>query len=206
MQKGEIILVHAVAGGVGTATVQLAKHLGGLVIATAGTEEKVRIARDQGADHAVNYRTADFSTEVDRVTEGHGVDVVMDSVGGRVFRKSWRLLAGMGRYVLFGLSSISGNGRLNLLRVLRSYAWMFPVFPPALISANKALLAFNLGTLTGKEEYFREAGTKLLELQRSGVFRPVIGRTFRFEEIGEAHRALQTGNTYGKVVVTLDHD
>jgi NADPH2:quinone reductase len=203
-RRGERVLVHAAAGGVGTATVQLAKYLGAQVFATAGTSEKISVARAQGADYAINYRSTDFAKEIQRITDSYGVDVVMDSVGGGVFGKSWSLLAEMGRYVLFGLSSLSGKGGLNPLKTAMTFARMVPIVPAALISSNKALLGFNLGTLKSKVEYFQESGGELIRLQAKGVLRPVIGKVFHFRDIVAAHHALQTRQTIGKVIVVVD--
>ena len=206
LRRGERLLVHAAAGGVGTATVQLARHLGAEVFATAGSPEKLVVAGEAGANHLIDYRTENFAQRVRSLTGGYGVDVVMDSVGGRVFRQSWSLLAGMGRYVLYGLSDVSGPGRLSMLRALRVYAQMGFLVPAGLISRNKSISGFNLGTLRGKERYFDEAGRALLRLYTTGALSPVVGRVFPFDEIATAHTELQSGRTTGKVVVVHDGD
>jgi alcohol dehydrogenase len=127
----------------------------------------------------------------------------MDSVGGDVFRKSWQILAQMGRYILFGLSAVVGKGSLSRLKVAAAYSMMKPIFPPSLISTNRGIYGFNLGTLTGKEGYFREAVNELMSYQERGVLRPLVGRTFPFDEIVDAHRYLQTRQSVGKVVVLV---
>ena len=203
LSPGEKILIHAAAGGVGLASVQIARDLGAEVFATAGSEEKVSFARSYGAHHVINYMQYDFAEEVLRLSGKYGVDVVMDSVGGEVFKKSWQLLAQMGRYVLFGVSAVTGKGPLSRLKAASVYTMMRPIFPPSLMGANKGIFGFNLGTLTGKEKYFREAGIELLRFYRRGVLKPVIGRIFPFEEIVEAHRFLQTRQSVGKVVVRV---
>ena len=204
LRKGEKLLVHAAAGGVGLATIQLANHIGAEIFGTAGTDAKVALARSQGAHHVINYVTQDFSAEILRITNGYGVDVVMDSVGGDVFRKSWHLLSQMGRYVLFGVSAVAGKGALSRLKAAKVFSFMKPIFPPSLMSVNKAIFGFNLGTLTGKEEYFREAVTALMGLYEQGTLKPQIGKVFRFDEIVEAHRFLQTRRSMGKVVVLVN--
>lgn len=203
IRKGEKLLVHAAAGGAGLATVQLGRHLGAEIFGTAGTEEKVEIARQHGAHHAINYNTHDFAEEIRRITKNYGVDVVMDAVGGLVYDKSWNLLAAMGRYILYGLAAITGKGALSKLKAATVMSIMKPIFPPQLMSANKGIFGFNLGTLKGKEGYFREATEELLHLYGRGVLKPVIGKMFPFNEIVEAHRALQTRQTVGKVVVLV---
>lgn len=206
IRQGEKLLVHAAGGGVGTATVQLAHHLGAEIFATAGTPVKLDVARAQGAHHVMNYRSEDYCAIIKRQTENYGVDVVMDSVGGRVFRKSWQLLAPMGRYVLFGISALSGTGGLNVLRAGMVLAEMRSILVHRLISANRAIFGFNLGTIKGKESYFREAVRELIRLYQGGHLKPVIGSLFSFRDIQNAHRALQTGRTFGKVVVTVVDD
>jgi NADPH:quinone reductase-like Zn-dependent oxidoreductase len=109
----------------------------------------------------------------------------------------------MGRYVLFGVSAVTGKGALNRLKVAAAFSSMRPIFPPNLLSVNKGIFGFNLGTLTGKERYFSEAVKELLVRYEQGVIRPHIGRIFPFDEIVEAHRFLQTRQSVGKVVVTL---
>lgn len=201
LRKGEKLLVHAAAGGVGLASLQIARHIGAEIFATAGTQEKLALAKQHGADHAINYRESDFTEEINRLTGGYGVDVVMDSVGGEVFKKSWHILAQMGRYILYGVSSVTGKGAINRLKAAAAFSLMRPIFPPSLIGANKGILGFNLGTLTGKEAYFAEAAREILGYFEAGFLKPVIGRVFPFESIVEAHAFLQTRQSTGKVVV-----
>ena len=203
LRPGERILIHAAAGGVGLASVQIAKRIGAEVFATAGTEEKLALAGKFGADHLFNYRDTDFAAEITGITKGNGVDVVMDSVGGEVFKKSWRLLAQMGRYILYGVSSVTGKGALNRLKAAAAFSMMRPIFPPSLISANRGIHGFNLGTLTGKEAYFSDAAAEILRYYDDGSLKPVIGHLFPFEKIVEAHAFLQARQSSGKVVVTF---
>jgi len=202
-RPGEQLLVHAAAGGVGLASVQLALHLGIHIYATAGSDEKVALVQKQGAHHVINYRTQDFAEEVRTLSDGYGVDVVMDSVGGETYKKSWQLLAQMGRYILLGVSAVTGSGALNRLKAAAVFSFMKPIFPPHLLSANKGIFGFNLGTLTGKEQYFREATLELLQMYTQKVLKPIIGRTYPFDQIVEAHRMLQTRQSVGKVVVIV---
>ncbi|HTR98642.1 MAG TPA: zinc-binding dehydrogenase [Bacteroidota bacterium] len=203
LRRGEKLLIHAAAGGVGLASIQIAKHIGAEVFATAGTEEKLSLAGKFGADHLFNYREGDFAAEIGKITEGYGVDVVMDSVGGEVFKKSWRLLAQMGRYILYGVSSVTGKGAINRLKAAAAFSLMRPIFPPSLMSVNKGIIGFNLGTLTGREAYFSEAAREILGYFEEGFLRPVIGRVFPFEQIVDAHAFLQTRQSTGKVVVLV---
>jgi NADPH:quinone reductase-like Zn-dependent oxidoreductase len=204
LRSGEVLLIHAAAGGVGLAAVQLGRALGAQVFGTAGSDEKVMLALRYGAQHGINYRTSDFASEVRRIAGPEGVDVIMDGVGGEVFTRSWRLLAPMGRYVLFGVSAVTGRGGLSRLKAARVLARMLPIFPAGLVSANKALFGFNLSTLRGKDQYLREAMTELLRWYSIGALKPVIGKIFPFERIVDAHEYLQSRGSVGKVVVVLE--
>jgi NADPH:quinone reductase-like Zn-dependent oxidoreductase len=205
LRSGEVLLIHAAAGGVGLAAVQLGKALGARIFATAGSDEKIALALHHGAHHGINYRTSDFASEVRRMAGPEGVDVIMDGVGGEVFAKSWPLLAPMGRYVLFGVSAVTGRGGLSRLRAAGVMARMLPIFPVRFVSANKALFGFNLATLRGKDQYLREAMMELLRWYSIGALKPVIGKIFPFDRIVDAHDYLQSRKSVGKVVVVLEH-
>ena len=152
LRTGERLLVHAAAGGVGLASLQIGRHLNAEVFATAGTDEKVAIARSYGAHHVINYSASAFEKEIEQITNGYGIDVVMDSVGGEVFKKSWQLLAPMGRYLLLGVSSMTtADGSLTRTMIANAYEQMKPIFPPSLIHTNKGIFGFNLGLIAGHE-------------------------------------------------------
>jgi NADPH:quinone reductase-like Zn-dependent oxidoreductase len=119
VHKGDKLLIHAAAGGVGIAATQMAKHLGAEVFATASTSEKLEIARSHGATHLINYQQEDFEEVIRKKTNGYGIDVVLDSVGGTVFKKGWKILAPMGRYVLFGFSAITGKRTYSKIKAVR---------------------------------------------------------------------------------------
>jgi NADPH:quinone reductase-like Zn-dependent oxidoreductase len=204
LRAGEKLLVHAAAGGVGLAAVQIGKYLGAEVFGTAGTVQKTALAQSFGADHVFDYTKVDFERRIRVLTKNYGIDVVMDSVGGEVFKKSWQLLAPMGRYVLYGVSAVTGKGAISRLKAAAVFSVMRPIFPPSLLSANKGIFGFNLGLLTDKDEYFREAVTELLRWQARGVLKTLIGKEFLFDQMVEAHRFLQGRESVGKVVVRIE--
>ena len=203
LRPRERLLVHAAAGGVGIASVQLARHVGAEIFGTAGSDIKVRFLNDLGIAHAIDYSRQDFAPQIRRLTGGYGVDVVMDSVAGRLFRPSWDLLAPMGRYVIFGMASVSGKGGLNYLRAARHLLALPRILPLSLVASNRTLAGFHLGTLNPSHSYFRNAMSEILGLHARGVLRPFIGATFPFERIREAHAHLQSRASIGKVIVTL---
>ena len=203
MRKGERVLIHAAAGGVGTAAIQLAKHYGAEVFATASSAQKLEIARREGADHCINYVEDDFARVIRRETDGYGIDIVMDSVGGRIFRKGWKLLAPMGRYVLYGFASITGKRRISKALMLKEVLSVPPLFPPTLVSKNLGFFGFNLYFLGHKITYLRATINKLLRLYGQNKIKPVVGRTFPFEEVVSAHEHLQSRESIGKVVLVI---
>lgn len=203
IRPGEKLLLHAAAGGVGTAAVQLAKHLGAEVYATASSTKKLEVAKDQGADHLINYRTDDFAEAILTDTNGRGIDVIMDSVGGRVFRKGWKLLAPMGRYVLYGFAAATGEQSVKKLRALRELASIPWIHPPSVVSKNVALAGFNLFFLMDKVDYLSRALRELLSLYEKKVLKPVIGAKLPFAEIAQGQALLQSRKSFGKVVVLL---
>jgi NADPH:quinone reductase-like Zn-dependent oxidoreductase len=203
IQKGEKLLQHAAAGGVGTAAIQLAKLRGAQVYATASSAQKLEIARTQGADCVINYREEDFSDVVRRETGGYGVDVVMDSVGGKTFRTSWNLLAPMGRYILYGFAGVVNRRGIGKLTALKEFASVPLIYPPTLLQRNVGLHCFNLFFLTHKVEYLTRVAQSILKLYLEKKIHPVIGKTFSFQEIAEAHAYLQSRQSYGKVVVLV---
>lgn len=202
-KRGEKLLLHAAAGGVGLASIQIARHLGLEIFATAGSAEKLQVAERAGAHHVINYSSGDFSVLVKRQTGGEGVDIVMDSVGGSVFRKSWKLLAPMGRYVIYGFASVTGKGGLNRLRMMKEAVQVPLIFPPSIVSRNVSLMGFNLYFLTHKVQYLRAATRQLLGWYEKKIIAPHVGSTFPFADIPRAHEFLQSRKSIGKVIVEV---
>lgn len=200
-QAGEKVLIHAGAGGVGTASIQIAKHLGLQVFATVGSEEKARVAREQGADYVVNSSAQDFSEVIRRATNGYGVDIVMDGVAGPALRKGLKILAPMGRYILFGVSSVNAPKRLNFLRIALDSVTAPRILLSSKISKNVGYHAFNLYFLTHKTELMHSSLSALVAWYRRGALRPLIGATFRLDQVVEAHRLLQSRKAVGKIVL-----
>ena len=182
---GSVVLVHAAAGGVGTAAVQVARHLGARVVATAGSEEKLKLARELGAEIAIDYRAEDFAA---RVREEVGaVDVVVDPVGGSVLAESLPLLRPLG--VLIAIGFAGGP-------------WE-PLDPTLLVGRNIGVQGFYLGRLLGRSpEVVQAAIVDLVELWRIGAIRPVVGAEYPLEQAAEAHRLVEDRHSTGKVVLT----
>jgi NADPH2:quinone reductase len=206
LRAGESVLIHAAAGGSGSAAVQLARNSGARVFATAGSEEKLALCRELGAEVAINYRDTDFAAVVLEKTQGRGVDVVFDNVGEAVFARSLDCTAYNGRYLMMGFASnklvadekfivprrvIAGN--LKLCGALLSYA------PAAAAVALKRGMGWNFAP----DELGRRITREVLDLVRAKKIRPVIGRVLPFEEAPEAITAMANRETLGRVILKL---
>ncbi len=203
LESGETVLVHAAAGGIGSAAVQVAKAAGATVFATAGRPEKVEFCRKLGADHAIDYATDDFAEVVLDATGGRGVDVVFDTVGGDVAERSFRCIARNGRHLMIGFSSgIEAEdqsvtprpvlfGNFALLGVLLAYSSQAP--------AIKRATGFNLVPREVGETIHAE----LVQQLEAGRIRPVVGKVVSFDALPAALEALERRETMGRTVVEL---
>jgi NADPH:quinone reductase-like Zn-dependent oxidoreductase len=197
---GDTVLVHNAGGGVGIAAVQLARLRRATVIGTASAAKHDAL-RSFGVEHVIDYRHANVEHEVKRLTKGRGVDVVLDPIGGSSFGTSYRMLAPLGRLVMFGVSSISGERR-NMWRVLRGW-WAMKRFDPlSLINRNKGVFGLNLGHLWDEHRQLQPLMDLILSELRAGRLTPIVARTFPLDKAADAHRFIQSRANIGKVVLT----
>jgi len=200
VQAGDRVLVHAAAGGVGMAAIQLCRIAGAEVIGTASVG-KHAVLREAGVAHAIDYRTQDFEAEVKRITGGRGVDIVLDATGA--FRKSYRCLAPLGRLICFGFSAAATRmtpNRLAAIPKLLAIPWFHPV---QLMNANKAVIGVNLGHLWDRIDMLRREMLALLADAVAGRIAPVVGKTFPLTDAAGAHRYIQERQNIGKVLLTI---
>jgi NADPH:quinone reductase len=186
LQSGETLLVHAGAGGVGSAAIQLGKAAGATVIATAGSDEKVEVCRSLGADHAINYKTQDFVEEVKVITGGRGADVIFDPVGGDVYDRSARCIAFEGRIVVVGFTS----GRIPQAALNH------------VLVKNYSVVGLHWGLyLQRAPELVPAAMAKLIEMYEAGKIKPYISARLPLEEAPRALTMVGGGGSTGKVVL-----
>lgn len=186
LERGESVLVHAAAGGVGTLAVQMAKLLGaGTVIATASTPAKLEFACSLGADVQIDYTREDVVAGVRAATNGKGSDIILDGVGGAVFEQSLRCLAAGGRLVVYGLAS----------------GQMVELNPVRLMRRNQSVVGFYLGQLMTQPEQLRPAMHEIAGWLTEEKLRLMIGHVFPLAEAAKAHRQLEARETTGKVVL-----
>ncbi|MEM8609912.1 MAG: NADPH:quinone oxidoreductase family protein [Myxococcota bacterium] len=186
LQAGETLLVHAAAGGVGLAAVQIGAALGARVIGTAGTPEKLSLIREHGADVALNYRDEDWVALVKEHTGGRGADVVYDPVGGDTFDLSTKCIAFEGRILIVGFAS----GRIPTAAMNR------------VMVKNFSLVGIHWGLYFDKNPAVLHASQRALsELQAEAKIKPVVSRTFPLREAAAALAALADRRTTGKIVL-----
>jgi NADPH2:quinone reductase len=182
---GESVLVHAAAGGVGTAAVQLAATAGAEVFATASTTEKLQYADSLGADHCIDYTEEDVEAELNRLTED-GVDLVVDGVGGEAFEASQAAIAPFGRIVVIGSAS-GTEGRPD---------------PAWLRVRNASVIGYHLGTaMERRPERIRSAAEHLYDLFDDGRLEVVVGETFALADVARAHDRIEHRESTGKVLL-----
>lgn len=189
LTRGESILVHGGTSGIGTTAIQLAHAFGATVLTTAGSDEKCEAARALGAAHAFNYKTTDWAAAAKQATEGRGVDVVLDIVGGDYMARNLDLLAMEGRLVQIAFLK-SPKAELDFSVLMRKRAWITGSTLRPRTPAQKGVIARQL----------RQHVWPLLE---SRVVRPIVHQVFPLARAADAHRLLESGTHVGKVVLEL---
>lgn len=193
LKPNETLLVHGGSSGIGMTAIQLAKAFGATVIATAGSEAKCIACVDAGADHAINYRREDFGAEAMRITNGAGVDVVLDMVAGTYVARDIAIMAPLGRHVTIGVMGGASDAVIPMNIVLRKR------------------LVLTASTLRGRslEEKWAIRDSvveRIWPLVAAGKLKPYIHSTFPLEQIADAHREMESGMHIGKIILTMKSD
>jgi NADPH:quinone reductase-like Zn-dependent oxidoreductase len=205
MRKGDRVLIQGAGGGVGIAATQLARNAGAEIFGTAspGKHETIRA---QGVDHAIDYRSQDFAAEVMRITNGEGVDLIMDAIGPTSFRRDYRLLRSGGRLVMYGLSENSNAGVRDLPATLKSLLKMPLATMPwwkslLLMNENKGVFGLNMLSWWDREGSLDRLTEPLMADLEAGRLEPLVAAAFPFERAGEAHEFIAQRRNVGKVVL-----
>lgn len=189
LQQGESVLIHAAAGGIGTTAIQLAKRLGaGTVIGTVGNEAKSKIALDAGADYVICHQDVDFVEKVNELTNGEGVDVILDSISGTVSERSLKCLAYYGRLVHFG----NASGEIGNFQTKDLHA------------SCRSILGFSFGTTRKKRpELLQETANEVFRYLRDGRLKMKAAKSFPLQDAGKAHEWVESRKRTGKVILTV---
>ncbi len=194
IRQGESILIHSGAGGVGQAAIQICQYFGLEVFATVGSVAKRNLLMERYRlphNHIFSSRDVSFAQGVRRMTNGRGVDVVLNSLAGELLRQSWHLIADFGRFVEIGKRDLISNTGLDMEPFLR----------------NVTFIGFNLAPYEDHMATHAEALHEIFSLMESGKLRPIHPVTvISYEEISKAFRALRSGKVQGKIVLKARHD
>jgi NADPH:quinone reductase-like Zn-dependent oxidoreductase len=206
LRQEDRVLIHAAAGGVGIAATQIARNVGAEIFGTASAA-KHEVIKAHGVQHAIDYRNQDFKAEVRRLTNSEGVDVILDPLGPSSFRKDYRILRPGGRLIMCGLSeAMNENGRNVkglLTSLLRAPTSTMPWWHIGrLLNQNRGVFGLNLLTWWRREGGMDRITRPLLSDLNNERVRPVVARSFPFEQAGEAHGYLAERRNIGKVVLT----
>jgi NADPH:quinone reductase-like Zn-dependent oxidoreductase len=200
LHAGESVLIHNAGGGVGLAAIEIAKKIGAVTYGTA-SPGKHKFLAERGLDHAIDYRNQDWLPVLKDLTDGRGVDLVIDPIGGAHWKKSYAALRATGRLGMFGISTVSANGLAGKLNMLKA-AIQTPRFHPfALLNKNRGVFGLNLGHMWHEPEKVAVWMRDILGGVEDGWVNPYVDRAFSFDEAGEAHRYLEERKNIGKVVL-----
>ncbi len=202
LRPADRVLVTAAAGGVGTAAVQIATRFGCATVGMAGSDAKLEQIRALGAEEAVNYRRPDFEERLRAAAGPDRFDVVLEVVGGEVFRAVWPVLAPFGRVVVAGFASLALQ-KWNPLSWLRTWRDLPRANVQSLATASAGLMATHVGYLLDDPPRLARVWGELMAFVAAHDIRPIVGATFSFDEMPEAHRLMESRQSVGKIVVRV---
>ena len=200
LHKGESLLIHNAGGGVGLAALDIAKKIGAVTYGTA-SPSKHKFLAERGLDHAIDYRGQDWQPVLKELTNGRGVDLIIDPIGGSHWKKSFASLRHTGRLGMFGVSTGSANGfagKLKMLKAVIQTPWFFAL---PLLNRNRGVFGLNLGHMWHEQEKVAIWMRDILRGVEEGWVQPYVDQAFSFEEAGKAHQYLEARKNIGKVVL-----
>lgn len=194
LKENETVLIHAGGSGVGTAAIQMAKKVtGAKVITTAGSAEKLAFCKELGADETINYKTEDFAERVQEITNGKGVDVILDFVGASYWDKNLKSIKTDGNWILIGVLGGATVENVNLGALLGKRISLKATLLTPRNDAYKAALT-------------KDFAAKVLPFFEKKEIHPIVDRVFPFAEVADAHRHMEDNKNIGKIVVSLEKE
>lgn len=199
--EGDNVLMHAAAGGVGTALAQLLTLRGCTIFGLTSSDEKFDYLKTNGVQYPINHTKSNYETEIRKVLGGNKLDVAFNSVGGSTFKKDARLLQKGGRSVLYGVAERSGKGK-GMLPTL-DLAWKFGIYSPIqMLLHSQAIIGVNMLHIADeKPQVIRRCLDAVVKLTEEGTLRPYVGGVFKYDKIGDAHALLESRKSKGKIIV-----
>ena len=192
------VLIHSAAGGVGIYANRIAKKFNAFTIGTIGSKSKINLLREEGYDKII-VRNKNFKEQLKNTLTERSLDIVLESIGGKIFKDSFALLSPEGRLITFGSANFAIPGsRPNPFKLIYKYLTRPKIDPMKMINTNRAVLGFNLIWLWGKKD---ELQIYFEEIKKLNLEKPIIGKEFSFSDMHKAIQYLQSGKSVGKVVV-----
>lgn len=200
IQENEKVLIHAAAGGVGTALVQLALHKKCIVFGTCSSSEKVEYLRKNGVHHPINHREMDFAKTIEKLVGDKGIDVVFNPIGGKSLKKGYRLLGAGGRLASYGVSSL--NNEKNIFGKLKDL-WQFGFYHPVqFLSSSKGIIGLNMLKIAKeKPEKVAKVMQEVIQMHQEGILLPHVGGAYSIDQLAVAHQFLESRKSMGKILV-----
>lgn len=201
LHRDDVVMIHAGAGGVGTALIQLCKMQGCTVIANAGSDDKLQYMLDQGADHVINYNKEDYLKVIPSITGGVRLAATFNPVSGATFKKDMKLIGAGGKVILFGGSDRLGRkwGLLSSLNFVRKMGLLMPI---KLVMTSKSILGVNMLRIADQQpEILKRCMEHLVTLVKTDQINPHVGAAYKQHDIAKAHDLLESRESVGKVVV-----
>lgn len=202
LSADETVLIHNAGGGVGLAAIDVARHVGATIYGTASAS-KHAFLKQRGLHEAIDYRTQDWTVELAKLTDGRGVELITDPIGGNHWKKSYKALRHSGRLGMFGVSIATESRLFGPLKLLKAVAGM-PLFNPvSLMNDNRGVFGVNMGHMwheVGKIRIWMEI---LLGGVRDGWVRPHVDKTWPLAQVGEAQAYIESRGNIGKVILTV---
>jgi NADPH2:quinone reductase len=198
--EGDHVLIHAAAGGVGLALIQLAKLKNCVIYATASSDMKIKMLEDLGVNYPINSEETDFVEEIENIRGSDGLDMIFDSIGGASVKKGFKLLSPGGRIVCYGGSKRSdGKGIINDLKLAIGFGIYSPI---SFLTQSKSFIGVNMLRISDERpSIVKEAMEQVISLVNNKIIQEPIGRAFPVSDISEAHNLLESRESVGKLAI-----
>lgn len=202
VRPGDHVLIHSAAGGVGIAAMQISKHFGANIYATAGSDSKLNFLKSIGADVAVNYRRDDYEKVIKANFFSHkGLDITLNAMGGDSLKKDLRLLGPSGRVIAYGISNMAASNSRDWIGFLRGIITTPIIHPFSLMNENRGIFGLNMLHYFQGPEHYKKISDGLMSLMEAKVINPVVDSTYPLEQAAKAHERIHSRQNMGKVLL-----
>ena len=200
LQDGDTFLIHGAGGGVGTAAIQLAKTKNIKIIGTSSSWKHEKLG-EMGVDKCIDYTIDDTEKEIMNFTNGKGVDLIIDPIGAKNWKSSYKVLAKMGKLIIYGDQNLVKGDKLKPFVAMKEMYSMPKYKPMDLMANNKSVMGYHLGRFQGHEWKVQRSINNLIKLVNDNDFHPIIDSKFSYKDVPKAHRHIQDRKNFGKVLI-----